>query len=440
MRKRYLLIITILAVLFAGMLPARAGRDMTKTVDSLRNRLASHVTVRDSIRTLYHLFDLVSRPEKKEVAFTLLATAERAHYLKTQQDMLRQLIQLCSRDDSIRSLLLRKGEELPNGKGVRGTRIFLRIQDLAYTLLRMDEKERTKKISELIKSSDKAGNDDLYGQVEELGTLVSYIGSAVKGKLYEEYLEKYGKLIERLPKQEYALRNQYYTIMANTCTQLGEHAKAVEADRKLLGIIDEMEKDYHRRGRRFRDMNVARFVCYRRMLNNYPALSREEVNGIYGKISELAEQNSDIASEMEQSDRTRVYYLMANRKYAEALPLIQRELNDNNKISMAQRRIHIKFLEQASRATGNRELELQALRDYCRLLEESDSLNSERALQEFRISYDVQQLQEESRALQKSKSEERISSERLRILLLLGASLFILIVMCAFIRCLRPRR
>lgn len=438
MRPKVLKTITFLCLALLCPTPA-TGRGATvtpATADSLRRELARDVTARDSVRTLYHLFDISSRAEKVEIGMMLYRAAERSHDLKARLDMLRQLIQYNSRSDSARKELMDMAARLPRGKGVRGTRIFLKLQDISYTLLTMDEESRIRKIGELTEARRKpsASGNDLYTRIEDLGELVAYIGSAVQGKLYEEYLERYGTLIEKLPRWEYALRNQYYTMMANACTGLGEHAKGVAADRSLLRTIDEMEQDYHRRGRKFRDLDPARYVCYRRMLNNYPALSREEVNEIYAKILELGERNEDIASDLREHPRSKIYYLMANGHFREAIPLIRYELDEDKTLSMVQRRLNLLFLQQAARAVGDRELELEAMRGYCRVLETRDSLNSAQALQEYRIRYDVQQLEESSREMANRHSEEMLSTEKKRTLTILLGSLGVLAAVFLFIR------
>ena len=70
--------------------------------------------------------------------------------------------------------------------------------------------------------------------------------------------DRLDNLLAKLPNEIYALDNLFLTNAAIAYTDMERQERAVNADRRLLQIIDALEKRYSDEGRRYRDYAVSR--------------------------------------------------------------------------------------------------------------------------------------------------------------------------------------
>ncbi len=201
----------------------------------------------------------------------------------------------------------------------------MKIRRLSAIARNISEKERQERIARTIVPED--NKLDKYGKVERLFTICEYLSVFAKGDMLVNYLDDLGELMKASGIDNYALKNIYYTESANIYSITGNHDKALAADRILLKEIDNLEKRYKAQGRKYRNLDVNRFIIYRRMLSNYDSLSIDEANDLYSKILAIAERNEDVKSTMEYNRRASAYHAMKNGRYAEAIPYIRRQLS-----------------------------------------------------------------------------------------------------------------
>lgn len=101
-------------------------------------------------------------------------------------------------------------------------------------------------------------------------------------------------------------------------TVSGQHEKAIEACRKLLEIVNDLESEAIEKGYRYRNYDTMRYIILRRMLNNYQSLTDEEIEQTYDAIKQLTEQDPDVYNAFNSVQRPTIYYLMAKKRYPEA--------------------------------------------------------------------------------------------------------------------------
>lgn len=433
MRKILFSLTTLLGLILLSANVSKATVAPKTTEDTLLLRLRDARTPLDSIKVLYDLFDASGRAKQGHYGHMLLHTAGRAHDYATQNDMLRQLSVIYASDDSVMALIKKHVANMPNSIDQHITDIFVNHQILATKAQNMSPKERNRRIVELITENKRTPSEKTYARINQLYSICVLLGYNSKGMLYLEMLDRLGKLIEKLPPEAYPLYNQYYTALANIYTNSDRYASAVEADRKLLKVISDLEKKYTAQGRRYRSYDSSRYLCYRRMLSNYRALSKEEIVEIYNNIQHLAARDSDVAVNERDNPRALAYYLMGTGQYAEAMPVLH-SLLKYPRLQPTQRRQALKEMSIAAEATGDKETLLHSLKEYTAMVEQFDSARMAESIDEIDIRYQFNLLQRENVRLQaEALQDQKNFDNRMRVYLFVAIAALIVAVIASVI-------
>lgn len=406
--------------------------DPTAVKDSLLHELSLAKTPQDSIPLLYHLYDLAGRTDKRNYNNLLFNAAKHSNNYKVQLDIIRNTCNIYTSSDSAMAICQTDAELLPESDDQKETITFIKVNRISRNARASSEADRQKMLQKLIGEYKQTSNADIYENVLRLYTLCIYLGSSTQGELYTEYLGKLEKLIKQLPPEgRHALPNLFYTQSAIIYTQNEEYAKAIAADKELLKIIEQLTKDYKAQGRIFRNFDTNYYNCYRRILSNYPALSRDEVESYYQKILELCKINTTIDNDYHSSGRPLIYYLMASQRYSEALPYLKKYINapDNTRSRMQL----LKLLTEAATAVGDNTTLLQTTTEYNKMLEEYNHLKAAEKYKELQILYDVNELKNQNAQLELEKREAEIKSSRTVIhitFIAISVLLFLLAITC----------
>lgn len=378
--------------------------DAGSETEALRRRLPEAVSGKDSITILYNIFDLATRPQQAQVAREIYNVAKRNKEYGVCLDIIRQMSVLFHKD-SIFDVLQKETLRLPRDRERDETMLFIKMRQAVYRARMVPEGERQKEIAKLIASEESTPNLDKDQNLLRTFTLVEYLSNGIGGELFDKYVEKLSKEFKTSGVKLYALRNLLLTEQANLYTGSENQKRAVEADRELIEVIKGLEKEYASQGRNFRNYDTSYFIVYRRMLGNFEALTPAEVQEYYKNILELQARNTDVAAAMKVRNKSKMHYAMATGDYASAIPLIQYELTKEK--SLPRRRTLLRWLVDASKATGDKTTQLQALEDYNNILKECDELRASEKYKELQIKYDVNELRAQNAEL-KVKSTRRI--------------------------------
>ncbi len=404
---------------------AQAADDTEVITGKLLEELHTAATAKDSIKVLYNLYDISNRRMQGVYGMQLLQTAMNAKDYPTETDMLMQLSILFSTNDSILSYFIHSAREMPESDEKKECDIFLQFQ-----VINLQAKFSTQhqQASEFIKKfeTESSSDNDLFSKILRVNTLCIYLGYVSSGPLYIEYLDKLESLINQLPPQLYALRSNFYTRAAIVYTVNNDYLKAINADKETLLLIKQLEKRYEEIGRIYRNYDVNYYICYRRLLSNYPGLTRKEIDDYYNKCLEICQRNPDAQRDRTKIPRIDAYYLFATKRYKEAIPVIQKCLSED--IGSNYRRMMLQMLRDAAGATGNETLLLQALNEYNMMLEDYINKKSDETFRELQIRYDVDELKEQNANLQILQQQITIKSNRRTIWIIL-ASLVITIIL-----------
>ncbi|MBD5241614.1 MAG: hypothetical protein HDS59_05990 [Barnesiella sp.] len=406
--------ITLAIGIFLSFLKVEA-KDVTQyQLDSLYAELKEAAYPSDSIMVLYNIFDASSRSQQKQVARSLYSIAKRTNDIEVQLDILRNLGNIFLGNDSVQGIIISEAEKLPSGSEQKETLMFLRLLRVTTNSLMATPEQRHKFIGDVLnKYKNREDNLSAINQLEMLYTLCVYLDATIQGDLLEKYMEESAEKIDKLPFGLYAFKNMFYAHSALMYTKNQEYKKAVESDRKLLGIMDQLEKDYNDKGRVFKDFDRNRYICYRRMLYNYPALSKGEVENIMKRIWYLVSDNADLRADFQARPLAEAFYYMAVKDYVNATPMLVSLLDSDLGGNEYLRPRLQEMLCTAAEAIGDKELHATALKQYVDVLKKQIELKTQDRIRELQVIYEMDNLTRENERLEEVRALAELKHQKL---------------------------
>lgn len=404
--------------------------------DSLSERLAFAKTPADSISLLYNIFDSSTGKSQNDALEKLYQIADRIGDEATVLDVIRLGANLNATSDSLLDVLVSRAEALPESDNKRATLLFIKVRNNTRQIRALPEETRDKRLRQYLSGYKEIDQLDEYQRIEYLFTLCAYLRLATDGELLINYLSELQKLIDRLPTRELYLRSLFYTQAAVSYLDNGMHGPAVAANKMLLDIIDELEKQYKISGRIYRNYDRSKYICYRRLLKCHAALTPEEIDMYYDRLLSLTDISADVRHDFEQRQRPVIYYLMAKKRYREAIPLITRQLSDKNN-TREEHRYLVEAMIEAADAVGDNDNLLKALKTNNTLLKERIEEKAAESYKELQIVYEVNELKQENNDLAMANQQiivERHSEQMIYAVVGLVILLILLVIVTIYYR------
>lgn len=352
----------MLMLLCGFQLSASNGMMKEAMKDAYVKRLRILTTARDSLAALYNIYDLSDRADKMKYAWQIYETAGRADDISAQIDILRNLGVFYAENDSVVEQLLAMASKIPNNDARNATKTFILNQKISRKAVDPHDNDLALMlIDSIVNSHDLQGNN-VYDKIALLYQIVHYIGVEAEGSLLVETLDNYEELINKLPESDYPLKNQFYTTSAIFHSRInGDQRRSVNYDKKLLEVIGMLQQMYAKQRRKYRNYDTNKYICYRRMLSNFKVLTPEEVEQYHDSVKVLVLNDPDVRNAAEKDCRAEAYYLYAKGMYTEAIPYIQKALD--NKLSVYQRLKLCDMLMKAAKAIGDERTYVTAMEE-----------------------------------------------------------------------------
>lgn len=429
MLKPYRLSIAAITVILS-ILCTVASPDYNRhhTADSLSQRLKTAATAADSIRLLSNLYDVYRLPEHKDSAASELVrlairTADSTYGL----DILRNRANLHLKNDTLLQADLANAMMFPESEDRAETITFIEMMRNLHRVRYAAPDEIESEIHKLLrKINATTDNSPIYDQIVDLHALCLFVGECSQGEMLSKYLDRLSEKIDQLRPEAYAIRNAYYVQAALSYTANDEHAKAVEADRKLLASIDRLEKGEEGMNRPFRDYDGNRYIVYTRLLANYEHLTPKEVEHFYDEVMKLIDSDAQSKATNRLSGRPQIYYALYKKDYPKALELLKTyaDMPYNHLMRKQMLRETIRCAE----AVGDSATLLKASRQYNTVLEESFEQRSQEKYKELQIAYEVHQLKA-SHAMESFRMHRLMLNWAIVIAVILLIALIVIILM-----------
>lgn len=399
-KTAFVALLVMLSVTAAAMPPERRQA----ITDSLRARLDLIDKPADSILPLYNMFDLAEKvDDKSDILLKLYRAAKSAEKPDVQLDALTLMARVYQNDDSALSKISRAvvTEFAPNNRR-QEVELLIGCFEVENAI---EHNDSTRDISNMVKEYTTNAPSDPYRRALLLFSVCTNLSRTSQGELLEKYVTELEHLIEKLPVQTGMVRNLIYNRAAPVFTNNRNYKKAIDIDRKMLNVLDSLTTSYIAQGRPYRNLEQRRFECYRRMLGNYPGLSRDEVEDLHRAIGIMAANNREIAHEIKTLERTEIFYNLATENYQAAKEAILRQIDKPEQ--QHYRMYLLTALALAAEKTGDRQIQLEASLELNKLLQKELVRRADERYRELQILYDVNALREASTKAARENAESR---------------------------------
>lgn len=351
----------ILLIIFTLSLPIGAQ----KAVDSLRNRFVEADNLSDSIRLLYTIYGNSN---------------------------------CYAPDDSMLQVLISRVEKLPESPEKQSALVYMNVMATSNQVKSLAREEREDKLRDYLARHTKSEEFDIYQRIEYLFKLCTYLRMSTEGEMLTNYFQELQLLIDSLPENDLALKYLFYSQAANTYLTNGMVTEAVDANKKMLNIIEEFQKQDAMKSSALFDYDIPSFTCYNRLLLCHDKLSKEEVDEYYGRIVSLFDNNPDLKKLSGERKIADISYLMAKKRYSDAVPVIKEQLNDSGN-TREERMYLVNSLLEASESIGDKADLLMALEMSNKMLKDRIKKKADESYKELQMIYEVNDLKEANEEL-----------------------------------------
>lgn len=400
LRRAVAVVMLSLSLLLPAMTPA----------DSLQQVLPMLTTPADSLPVMFDLLDCTHYTKRRGMLERIFETARRAD---NQEAMLGAMFQLASFYEGERGMepiLLEMLEHIPASDARRRMAIYIKVRYTAYAIRDLAEKERQVKLLATLGDYKENSRLSRYERIEYLFCLCSCLRNSVDGELLIRYLRELRGLIDELPPEELPLRALFYTEAALNFFRNDLYEEAIRANKKMLDVNRQFDKLHESQGRKFRNYDGSTYRCYHNILMCYEVLTDEEIDMYYDRMNYIVAHNDRLTSNTNLRRQSHIVYLMAKKRYEEAIPLIREQLDARNNADNYG--YFVRVLGKAAREAGNKQELLYALKLRNALLRQQLEANSDLSLPELQTIYEVKRLHENNINLSAEKQRIEIDHKR----------------------------
>ena len=400
--------------------------------DSLRREASKAVTYQKKIALLYDILDLSEDRRDPFLAVNreILALAEKQKDEHVQLDCIRRL-----QDHNIDSTssYIAYVSKLPVTDEQREVAIYFDYQQTISTMKAWKEKDKSEMIAKMTHDySTRNSSDDIYSRYGQLLNICAVMSSLSSSNLYLDYLKQLGELSDKLPSDGGGLlADNFYTLSAITYPHFGMQKEALEANRQILKDIDAMERKYLSEGRKYKNMDKWKYVCYRRMLQCKDVLSSAEIDDLFARMSEIANRNPYVNGDFDSDHSiSKIRYYMAKERYSEAIPLLDSLILSKNAATNSFRSECLGYRMTAGKAIKDDPELLRYSLLYNDLLQRQRDESVDTKAKELQIVYNVNNLERQLNDM-KLERENIVIASVSAVAVLAVALLIILSVMLA---------
>lgn len=393
-------------------------------------------TSTDSIRILLDVYNLSDKINRDRVRVQIINLTQRSKSKDVLSDVLREL-STTTVDTRELGRLIELSENLPEDTARDNLQTIMIMEKAAADAGTIPDSMVENEMLESLRIGPGMGVADPYKEIQNIYRAMMYLGATSQGPLYFEYIKRLEELVNRLPEQDHAIKNLYYTTAALFYTRKKDYKRAIYYDKLLLKELNKLKSYYKDEGLASHDLDYFIYVSNRRMLRNYRGLTPEEIEEVYQQCVDIASRNEKAAEEFGNGGLTNSYYYMATKQYAKAIPELKKALSQED-ISDFRRAELLGHLGYAYRKTGNKEGELVTVREYAQMLLKDRTSMREDMYKEIELRNSVSKIvADEYKAQEKDREANMVM--RKTSLTLVYVLAVILIFMCGAYMRLRTK-
>ena len=429
MSTRFLSIIVSIICISGCHIKSHAISGTMFIIDSLRTELHRAHTPVDSLHIMLNLYDVLPRDTSNRLGDSLYYTAMRARDYNSALDIIRNQANRYMRRDSLLRDLTEKALKCPDSDERKETITFIRFMQNMRRAYYSDTEDRKEALRERMEEIMLNPPTDLYDRAALTHGLCMLLSDVPNGNLLVSYMDSLNHIIDRLPSTAYSLRNAY-NVHAASIFSSTHPDRSMVADKNTLEDIENLERHYLAKGRKFRNYHPTYYTIYTRLLSNYEHLDTAEVNEYYSKALVQLPFDQAIYETYRKAPMPDIYYAMFYKDYARALPMIKKAISEPV-TQMRHKQLRQMEIECAD-ALGDKETLLRASKDYIKLLQDEIEERAHSTYRELQTAYAIYDMKYRVTQMAKEKSES-IASLQHTIILVSICAVIILIILAVFL-------
>lgn len=437
-----------IAMLHVFTMMAASRFDTKELSDSLFRSLEKADNPADSLVIMGNLFDIMPRDSGTLVGVEMFDVANRAGDTSAALEILRNLTNRYNRNDSMlvelynRTLRYSKlgnnSVQSINKEELNETRTFIRLARNIYQARHTDDKQRKELLLDFMQTTALNPPANLYDRIvlqHAICVLLSQLGAS---DLLSTKLDELGELIDQLPPSAISLRSTFNVHAAMLYSENGKYEKSMKADKMTLEGIELLEKHYKEINRPYRNFDANRYIIYTRFLSNFPLLAPHEVEKYYKLAMEMVDRDFTSSETNSLYPGPQIYYNLAYKNYDKALAYIKSCIN--NPHNKPYKRRLLKYEIDCAEALGDKETQLQASREYNKLLEQYISERLDEKYRELQVISFTSDMTNNYNRLQIEKQQSEARALRWIVIVAVIAALVLLISVVILLRLNRRNR
>lgn len=398
-----------------------------ETIDSLKTELAKATKPADSVAILHNLYDCFYFNDRKPVLYQIFYTAEHAGDYRSMLEALFVLTGLYLYEPEMEHELIELAKRVPESDSQKALILYIKLRFQMSRTSTMSESERQQRLHEALKTYREEGTLDKFARIRYLFFICSNLRNLTDSKLMNYYLQELQDLVEELPEDELYVRSLYYSLARTAYLNNGLFEQAVETNKRILQIVDKFDRFHESRGRIFRNYDGSLYQCHHDMLVCADVLSDEEIDMSYNKILNIISTNPRIHQDKGLQNRSRIFYLMAKKRYDEAIPLIKEQLKSGPALNGYI--IFAKAFVKAASETGDKEALLYGSEIINSLYKERLKVKSDVSLSELQTIYDVESLKDKNKDLTIENQRIEINNRQQSVIAAIIAGLILISIL-----------
>ncbi|MDE6545063.1 MAG: hypothetical protein K2L63_03120 [Paramuribaculum sp.] len=373
--------------MLSGVFHTRATVIDMNAMKEWQTRLSQSRNATDSITALYNLFDISLRNDSGVYSAPLVRLTSRTKNFDVMLDVLRKLGNSMRADSMAYRNIRETIAQTPPSEDQYESLLFIDLTRFNWEVSNMSDAQRMTLLQRLINDYQDNPGQSLYDRILPLYRITILLGRTVGGDLYSDYMDRLYLFIKELPDPDGPLSSLFYTQAATAYTFTNEPEKAVTACKRLLEITQNLKERNQKRGYVYANYNSIEYIYLRRMLVNFPALTDKEIEQYCGKLMELVEADERLREEFNHLGRARGYYLVATKRYAEAIPELMKSLHNETDREFRTRVYPMIIL--SAKESGNQKVLNEISDDYIAMLEEERAARQVEKINELQLLLDI---------------------------------------------------
>lgn len=361
-----LILTPALALFFILSLSSKSRADITQNDAILREKsLIAAADNTDSIKILLDVYNLSDYYNRDRIRRKLIHLASQSDNHEVIGEVIKELSTSTDDADEL-SRLIEISENLPNNAQNESYKTVLHMEQSSAEAPSVMDSQLKEQITDYRRQIMTLSGDP-YKEIQNIYRTMVFLGASSQGAMYYEYIKRLEDVVEALPEDDHAIKNLFYTNAAIFYTRKRDYQKAIEFDLKLIDQLDQIKNNYKLQGKDTADLNYFYYVSNRRMLRNFKGLTPEQIENAFNECLRIAKIDIRANEELGNAGLTKSYYFMATGQYQAAIPELKKALNTQD-ISTFRKQELLGLLAEALRKTGDKNGELETLREYADMI------------------------------------------------------------------------